>query len=87
MRICRKAPIGRFTITIIYAIADTAVLSGGNTDFDSNKYGKVTLTVINPFGDVAGGLYYSDAIMWAADKNIVLGYSNDKLGPGDNVTR
>jgi hypothetical protein len=43
--------------------------------------------LINPFGDVAGGLYYTDAIIWAADKNIVLGYSNDKFGPGDSVTR
>jgi hypothetical protein len=43
--------------------------------------------LVNPFSDVANGLYYTDAIIWAADKGIVLGYGNGKFGPNDNVTR
>jgi len=41
----------------------------------------------NPFGDVAEGLYYTDAVKWAADNKIILGYGDGKFGPSDNVTR
>ena len=41
----------------------------------------------NPFDDVADGMYYTDAVIWAADKGIVLGYSETEYGPNDNVTR
>jgi len=41
----------------------------------------------NPFDDVAGGMYYTDAVTWAADKGIVLGYNDSEYGPNDNVTR
>lgn len=39
------------------------------------------------FSDVEDGKWYTDAIKWAADKDIVLGYGDDKFGPNDYVTR
>jgi len=41
----------------------------------------------NPFDDVAEGMYYTDAVTWAADKGIVLGYNESEYGPNDDVTR
>ena len=41
----------------------------------------------NPFPDVATGLWYTVAVKWAADKKIILGYSNGNFGTNDNVTR
>ena len=43
--------------------------------------------LVNPFDDVADGMYYTKAVTWAADEGIVLGYSDTKYGPNDNVTR
>ena len=40
------------------------------------------------FPDVAEGDWYSDAVVWAAEKGIVTGYSNNgNFGPADPVTR
>lgn len=39
------------------------------------------------FHDVAAGVWYTDAILWAADTNVVTGYSDGNFGPGDNITR
>ncbi len=39
------------------------------------------------FSDVAEGLYYTEAVTWAAEKGIVNGYGNGNFGPGDLVTR
>ena len=36
---------------------------------------------------MASGLWYSVAIAWAAAEGIVTGYSADKFGPNDPVTR
>lgn len=41
----------------------------------------------NSFSDVAANQYYTDAVAWAAENNIVTGYGNGKFGPGDTVTR
>jgi len=41
----------------------------------------------NPFPDVAAGQYFTNAVIWASDKKIVLGYDNGNFGPNDNVTR
>jgi len=40
-----------------------------------------------PFTDVAAGLWYSDAIKWAASKEIALGVGDGTFLPGQNVTR
>ena len=39
------------------------------------------------FTDVAGGLWYTDAVAWAAEKGIVGGYGSGMFGPADPVTR
>lgn len=41
----------------------------------------------NPFDDVASGVYYTDAIKWGAEHDIIRGYGDGRFGPGDNVTR
>lgn len=42
---------------------------------------------VNPFTDVPEGKWYSDAIAWAAQNGIVKGYTSDKFGINDTVTR
>lgn len=39
------------------------------------------------FNDVKSGKYYHDAVAWASEKGIVSGYSADKFGPEDKITR
>ncbi len=39
------------------------------------------------FSDVADGKYYTEAVAWAAENNIVSGYDNGKYGPEDSITR
>jgi len=36
---------------------------------------------------VKSGKYYHDAVVWAAEQGIVSGYSPDKFGPEDKITR
>lgn len=36
---------------------------------------------------MAAGTWYTDAVNWAADNNIVGGYGNGKFGTNDNLTR
>ena len=39
------------------------------------------------FHDVGEGIWYTDAILWAADTSVVTGYSNGNFGPGDKINR
>ena len=39
------------------------------------------------FNDVESGRWYTGAVAWAAEKEIVKGYGNGKFGPNDSVTR
>jgi hypothetical protein len=39
------------------------------------------------FSDVPEGIWYTDAVKWAAANGIVLGYGNGKFGPNDPVTK
>jgi len=41
----------------------------------------------NTFSDVAAGKYYTDAVAWAAENEIVNGYGDEKFGPEDAITR
>ena len=41
----------------------------------------------SPFQDVAAGQWYSDAIVWASQNEIVGGYGNGLFGTNDSVTR
>ena len=40
-----------------------------------------------PFGDIAIGSYYEEAVIWAAEKGIVSGYDANKFAPNSNITR
>lgn len=40
-----------------------------------------------PFGDVADGMWYSEAVRWAASERIVSGYSATRFAPDDEITR
>lgn len=39
------------------------------------------------FEDVKTGSYYEQAVLWAAEKKIVTGYSDTSFGPNDSITR
>ena len=41
----------------------------------------------NSFTDVEAGRWYADAITWATENGIFAGYSKDKFGPEDPITR
>jgi hypothetical protein len=41
----------------------------------------------NPFDDVQGDIWYTNAVKWAAANGIVAGYGGGKYGPNDNITR
>lgn len=41
----------------------------------------------NPFADVADGMWYTDAVLWAAANGIVNGVSDTAFAPDDTVTR
>ncbi len=51
-----------------------------------NKEGKPTVDGMGSFTDVKGA-WYSDAVIWATERNIVSGYGNGLFGPNDNITR
>ena len=40
-----------------------------------------------PFTDVETGIWYTDAILWAAQNNIVNGVNDTEFAPGDEITR
>ena len=41
----------------------------------------------NSFTDVEAGRWYADAITWTTENGIFAGYSKDKFGPDDSITR
>ena len=41
----------------------------------------------NTFTDVPAGLWYTDAVAWAAHNNIVSGVGDNKFDPNGNITR
>jgi len=49
--------------------------------------GQPAATGTPPFADVPAGQWYSDAITWASDNEIILGFGNRRFAPNDNVTR
>jgi len=52
-------------------------LSGSPDVSDSN----------NPFIDVATERWYTDAVKWAAENDIAVGYGDGRFGPGHDITR
>ena len=49
--------------------------------------GKPAVTAANPFADVEGGQWYTDAVLWANLSGIVTGYDNGLFGTNDPITR
>ena len=49
--------------------------------------GEPAVTGNSAFTDVPAGRWYSDAIVWAAGKEIVGGYGDGRFGPDDPVTK
>ena len=49
--------------------------------------GSPKITALSSFKDVAENAWYAEAVSWAQDTGVVLGYSADKFAPNDNVTR
>ena len=49
--------------------------------------GSPVVNYILPFDDVAEGVWYTEAIRWAAASGVVGGYGNGKFGPGNPVAR
>ena len=49
--------------------------------------GEPEVTAEIPFNDVEAGTWYTDAVIWAAENEIVSGYGNGKFGPNDHITR
>jgi hypothetical protein len=49
--------------------------------------GEPGVTAANKFPDVKSGEWYTDAVIWASERSIVLGYDTGLFGTGDNITR
>ena len=49
--------------------------------------GNPNVTAAGGFTDVAGQMYYADAVAWAAANGIVNGYNDTTFGPNDPITR
>ncbi len=49
--------------------------------------GSPEVTNRSVFEDVASNRYYADAVQWAAENNIMIGYENDTFGPSKPITR
>ena len=49
--------------------------------------GEPQMEYTDRFHDVGEDLWYTDAILWAADTDVVTGYSNGNFGPADKINR
>ena len=60
-------------VTILWRLEGSHSISGQGTEV--------------VFTDVADGLWYTDAVIWASSNGIVNGYENGRFGPNDDITR
>ncbi|MDY4430113.1 S-layer homology domain-containing protein [Evtepia sp.] len=49
--------------------------------------GSPAVSSASVYTDVATGAWYTDAVAWAAQHGITVGYGNGKFGPTDDITR
>ena len=49
--------------------------------------GSPTVSGENPYTDTADGAWYTDAVIWADQQDIVGGYGNSQFGPLNDITR
>ncbi len=52
-----------------------------------NRAGRPAVTGGSIFTDVTAGQWYTNAVIWANQNDIVGGYGNGMFGPNDNITR
>ena len=52
-----------------------------------NLQGRPQVTGTDPYTDTEPGQWYTDAVLWATQEGIALGYGGGKFGPLDPVTR
>ncbi|MCD8356798.1 MAG: S-layer homology domain-containing protein [Clostridia bacterium] len=52
-----------------------------------NFCGKPAVTYSNIYSDVPAGTWYTNAVIWAAENNIMAGYGNGKFGVNDVISR
>jgi hypothetical protein len=68
-------------VTILYRYEGEAELNHPGAGATPPKEGN------NHFSDVPAGQWYTNAIMWAAEKGIITGYDNGLFGINNSVTR
>lgn len=49
--------------------------------------GEPAVAGTDAFSDTAGGAWYSDAVLWASQEEVMGGYGGGRFGPNDPVTR
>lgn len=52
-----------------------------------NKEGRPVVNYLLTFSDVSDGLWYTEAVRWAASQRIMGGYGDGRVGPNDTITR
>jgi hypothetical protein len=52
-----------------------------------NQAGRPEGSWKNEFSDVANNLWYTNAVLWAAEQGLVNGYGDGRFGPSEYVTR
>ena len=95
-------PTGAWFFNAVKYVTDKGLMNGtGNNQFSPDNpmtramfatimfrlAGKPSVTGNNNFSDVVDGQWYSDAIDWADENKLMLGYGNGEFGTNDNVTR
>lgn len=93
---------GKWYFSYVYAAYDLGLMVGvGQDRFAPNSHvtraqmamllyrmaGSPAPAGKNPFTDVSAGKWYTDAVIWAAENQIVYGYGNGRFLPAGNITR
>ena len=92
---------GWYHESIDYAVENGLMQGVSDTCFDPNGTttramlvtilyrmdGSPEVSGSSPFDDVPDGAWYTDAVIWANDNEIVTGYGNGRFGPTDKLTR
>lgn len=63
-------------VTTLYRITDPALISAACSSMTETE-----------FADVEPGAWYEEAVKWAAQCGIVIGYPDGRFGPSDSLTR
>ncbi|MDR3207362.1 MAG: S-layer homology domain-containing protein, partial [Oscillospiraceae bacterium] len=95
-------PEGHFFYDAIQALTDLGLMVGtGDRTFSPNGQltrgmmatilyrleGKPAVTGEAPFSDVVAGEWYADGVLWAAQSELLLGYTDGRSGWNDPITR